>query len=328
MSGSVQELMASARAMLQSAGVPITTTNLNAASLALAQQANAGGEVTTPQFDSIMEQPARNVRARPAVAASTPVRLSAGAGVPTNETRMQLPEATPASMQSPTEEAAERAAGQRSTAGEERAEASPASTRTDRIASSVDANVRRRGTINAAQPIAEDDPTGGMYEGNQPRQAVDVDNPAAFGMRALTVVPMVGAGMRAATAAPVAANAARVTAQTVRGNPADQAARLIREDRALRTGGTSAPAPSAAPQPPAFVPPNGGSSAPAASTPRPAMTGPVANNVPPQIPPQVVNTQRMQNNQRQAFVDQMMQLFRRGNDDGQAALTQNVRTAR
>lgn len=234
MSGSTQDLMQQALAMLGSA--PRTAENLNRAMLAITrgEAAPADGFDMNAQVDRMIDR-------------STPRR----ANVPRN-TQPNAPVGVQTGTITPVAPAAARGTGFAETAPalaaepiaaipEEEAlrtydpyqrgpmnEMPPAPSRGERMINSQ-ANMRRRGTINAAQPIVEEDPTSGMFEGTQTRQAVDTEDPMniALGLGAL---PLAG----------VAAGAAMPMTLGQRAYAAVQADRAARAAQAARTADTPA----------------------------------------------------------------------------------------
>ncbi len=221
----MQVLLQQAREMLASQGAPVTTENLNRAMLALSQNqsAPADGFDMNAQVERVMQRST----GRPGTRANVPRNTQPGAPVAAEG---PAPVAAPMGNVGFTEtvEPIAPQAGSMPTGAIPEEPALAASdpynpTRSERIAMSPEANYRRRGTINAAQPIAEDDPTGGMYEGNQPRQAVDVDNPTGLALGLMTA-PL-GAVTRGATMAPTLGQRAYAVVQADRAARAAQAAR-------------------------------------------------------------------------------------------------------
>ncbi len=234
-----QALMQQARELLASRNAPITAENLNRAMLMLTGSGDTMTEQTAEGFDMnaqvdrVLQRSGagtqrranvpRNAQPNTPVGNTVTTPTAASTSTPATATTPSggigfaetVPPIAPQVGQMPTGPIPEEPAVMGSNPYQP--------TRSERVAMSPEANVRRRGTINAAQPIAEDDPLGGIFEGNQPRQAVDVDNPTGLALGLMTA-PL-GAVARGATMAPTLGQRAYSVVQADRAARAAQTAR-------------------------------------------------------------------------------------------------------
>ncbi|CAB4163601.1 hypothetical protein UFOVP810_35 [uncultured Caudovirales phage] len=348
----MQALLQQAREMLASQGAPITTENLNRAMLAMAQNqsAPADGFDMNAQVDRVMQRSTgRPSAARPAAAApiptaeASPAATAPGANI-VAERAAQPPEAIVAAEPAaavPIEVVAEPVDRLMAVDGGSMADQPPAPPRNVRLENSAQANQRRRGTINTAQPFTDESAGDEVLARTTNRQAVDVDNPTGLALGLMTA-PL-GAVARGATMAPTigqrtlglvqadrAATAAQAGRDAVRANQrtlADKARSTIQRDRA----GNPAQTASTPTQGAGIVPPRGGSSAPVQTPQTPNRTVTVGKSdsapmsAPPMIPPQVVSQNTMAVNQSSAFRAAMERALRNGDAATQQRLLEAAR---
>jgi hypothetical protein len=236
----MQRMAAAAAEMINQSGAPKTAENYNRAIQAVmrGEAAPSDGFDMNAQVDRVLQRSTGRLgTARPAATVSTATAPAATPAANTVVARADNPPATPvgvaAEMGPPAPMGSMPIDRLMEMDGVEGPNPYALPTRSVRIENSPEANVRRRGTINAAQPIAEDDPMGGMYEGNQPRQAVDVDNPTGLALGLMTAplgvvgrAAMVPQTLGQRTMAAVQADRAATAAQAARA-PAQEASRNL-----------------------------------------------------------------------------------------------------